>query len=354
MQIDGHYALTYVLSRMVGFEHDKAEIIAYSAQYVDDATNSGIIEFDNGAMFSRISSAHTMEAYDLKYYLDAHENHLVWVPFHFLPGNDKLNAGENPDGSFIKKLICTPYSDVAVKMLDACIKDKDKPHFLHRVGITMHVFADTFAHQGFAGVVHDVNKVKNLVCHNYNMSFFDSLKSKTLSRKFPMGHGAALTCPDMPFLNWSYTNGLGEEIKRDNLDLFTNAAYDIFGQLGRVLSELGQEVKDPIENDMNQIKKNFENFRSDDGEVRLEQWLKSIKDGDFSFGSVDLNYIPKGIGSWKYNAINQDKEYDKKDEIFEFKDDFINSNWRNFHVALKSHRFDIVNNILPPYGIIVS
>ena len=354
MQIDGHHTLTYVLARLVGFEHKDADIISYSAQYVDDATNSGIVKFNNGAMFSRISSAHEMSLYDMKHYMNAHENHLVWVPFHFLPGNDKLDAGKNPEGSFINKLICKPYSDVAVKMLDACMKDIDKPYFLHRVGITMHVFADTFAHQGFAGVVHDVNKVDDLECNNYDMSFFDKGLSKTLSEAFPMGHGAALTCPDMPFLNWQYINGLGEEIKRDNLELFINAAYDLYGQLGRVFEALGRKVNDINEKDFDVIRKNFESFKTDDGEERHQQWLKSIANGDFSFGAVNLEYIPKGLGSWKYEAIGQKASKDREDEEFEYKKEFLNSNWRNFHVALKAHRFDLINNILPQYNITVS
>ena len=130
MQIDGHHTMTYVLARMVGFTHDEADIISYSAQYVDDATNSGVIEFDNGATFSRISSAHTMEVYDMRHYLDAHENNVVWVPFHFLPGNNQKNAGDNVDGSFVNKLVCKPYSPVAVDMLDECMKDVDKSYFL--------------------------------------------------------------------------------------------------------------------------------------------------------------------------------------------------------------------------------
>jgi len=352
MQIDGHHTLTYVLSRMVGFEHDEANIIAHSAQYVDDATNSGNIEFTNGAMFSRISSAHG--TYDMRHHLDAQENHLVWVPFHFLPGNGEKEAGKNPDGSFINKLICKPYSMVAVDMLDACLEDIEKPYGLYRLGITMHVFADTFAHQGFAGVIHDVNKVKDLKCHNYDMGFFDKLKSETLSRRFPMGHGAALTCPDMPFLNWSYTNGLGKKVPRDNLDLFTKAAHDLFGQLGLYLHRLGREVKNPLDSDMLQIKKNFENFRDEDGEERHKKWLDSIKNGEFSFGSVELEYIAKGKGSWKYESIKQDKNTDFKDDMFEFSDNFMNSHWRLFHVALKAHRFDIINDILPKYGICVS
>ena len=120
MQIDGHHTLTYVLSRMAGFKHDEANIVAHSAQYVDDATNSGNLKFTNGAMFSRISSAHG--TYDMKHHLDAHENHLVWVPFHFLPGNGGEVAGENPDGSFINKLVCEPGSHVAYDLLDECMR----------------------------------------------------------------------------------------------------------------------------------------------------------------------------------------------------------------------------------------
>lgn len=355
MQIDGHFALTYVLSRLVGFEHKEAHIIAYSAQYVDDATNSGIVHFDNDAMFSRISSAHTMTLYDAKFYMDAHENHLVWVPFHFLPGNDGKPAGENPDGSFINKLVCKPYSYVADDMLKACLQDINKSYFLHRLGITMHVFADTFAHQDFAGVLHPINKVEDLEYENFDMGIFDPLKSKGLSDNFPMGHGPALTSPDMPFLKWSYTNGLGQRKERDNLELFVGAAYNLFGQLGNAFTEkTGIPTNDIIEKDFEQIKQNFESFRSADGEERLELWLESIANGDFSFGPQELEYIPKGVGSWKHDAIEQDAYEDSGDEVFTYKPEFMESNWRNFHVALKKHRFDVVNDILPQYGITVS
>lgn len=355
MQIDGHFALTYVLSRLVGFEHKEAHIIAYSAQYVDDATNSGIIKFDNNAMFSRISSAHTMTAYDLKHYLSAHENHLVWVPFHFLPGNDGKMSDENVESSFINKLVCKPYSHVASDMLLACLKDIDKPYFYHRLGITMHVFADTFAHQDFAGVLHPINKVEDLKYENFDMSFLDMIKSKTLNDNFPMGHGAALTSPDMPFLKWSYTNGLGQRKQRDNLALFVNAAYDLFGQLGNSFyQKTDVSANDPLDADFEQIKYNFENFRSANGEERLELWLESIAKGDFSFGPQKLEYIPKGIGSWKFEAIYQDAAKDNGDEVFTYSPDFMHSNWRNFHVALKKHRFDVVNDILPNYGICIS
>jgi len=61
MQIDFNHGITYCVARLAGFEHEQASIIAYCSQYVDDATNCGLIKFDNGVIFSRISSAHKME-----------------------------------------------------------------------------------------------------------------------------------------------------------------------------------------------------------------------------------------------------------------------------------------------------
>ena len=84
MQIDFHHSVTYVLSRIAGFLHSEASIIAYCAQYVDDATNSGIIHFDNGWSFDRICSAHKL--LDYRNFQEL-ANHHVWIPFHFLPGN---------------------------------------------------------------------------------------------------------------------------------------------------------------------------------------------------------------------------------------------------------------------------
>lgn len=50
-------------ARLAGFKHLEASIVAHSTQYVDDSTQAGLIRFDNGAMFDRISSAHKMLDY---------------------------------------------------------------------------------------------------------------------------------------------------------------------------------------------------------------------------------------------------------------------------------------------------
>jgi hypothetical protein len=357
MQIDGHHTLTYVVARLAGLGHKDADIVAYSAQYVDEATNKGVIKFDNGAMYHRTASAHKMLDYRNS---DELSNHRVWVPFHFLPGNGGLPAGENPDGKFIEKLICKPDSYTARDMLRAMMDDKDKDYSLHRLGITLHVYADTFAHQGFSGVNHKINEVSELSCGNAenDKSFFESMKNFFVSSMFPLGHGASLSHPDKPFLTWSYIDGNGQRVERNNHKIFCDAADAMCRAIQCYIANddsMSLELQPGLtEEDKVLIGKLLADFISEKGDERHSAWLDAISSGIFSFGPVILEFKPKGEGSWKYQAINQEKKEDKDDDIFPFYPDFLHSNWKLFHDALQAHRFSILHDVLPKYGICVA
>ncbi len=354
MQIDGHHALTYIAARLAGFTAPDANIIAYSAQYVDDATNSGQIKFSNGAMYSRISSAHKMLDYRNSNEL---ANHRVWIPFHFLPGNGGLAAGSNPTGSFINKLICTPDSHVARDMLDLSIKDKTKPYGLHRLGISMHVYADTFAHQGFAGVNNDINEVDDLESDDPSLDqgFFDKISNFLVSNAFPLGHGAALSHPDRPYISWTYTNGSGNKVTRNNQEIF----FDATDNMCRIMQcYVANSTSADIANvsgippaDAQTIKRLINSIREDKGEERHAMWLAAIENGEFSFGAETLSYKAKGEGSWKHSSIGQLEASDSDDDEFEYSNDFLSSDWKLFHDALQAYRFDILHDVLPNYGI---
>lgn len=354
MQIDGHHAMTYVAARLAGFNARKAAIVAYSAQYVDDATNSGEIHFDNGAMYSRISSAHKALDYRNS---DELANHKVWVPFHFLPGNGGKPAGDNPQGSFIRKLVCKPNSYVAQDMLRACAGDHSKPYALHRLGISMHVYADTWAHQGFAGVIHKINEVKNIRSDNSkrDKSFLDRIASFFVSESFPLGHGAALSYPDRPWVEWEYKNGLGEKVKRSNSEIFMDAvdkmcrAMQCFIQKDLTMDLDAMPGLPP--KDAKKILSLMKTVKAESGHERHKRWLDEIKKGSFSFGADNVNYIAKGKGSWKHKSIGQLAFTDTGREEFPFKPSFLTSNWKLFHDALQAHRFDILHDILPKYGV---
>lgn len=365
MQIDFHHTVTYVVSRLAGLTHTEAEVVAYSAQYVDDATNSGSIYFDNDAMYYRLSSAHKLLDYRN---FDELSNHHVWIPFHFLPGNDGLPAGSNPDGSFIRKLVCKPNSYVARDMIDICTEDKDKPYGLHRLGIGLHTLVDTWAHRGFCGVNHKVNRVKDLDIKReddgsyksrlkeYFEDLYDDTSSQLVSAVLPLGHGGALSYPDLPYLKWEYTNGLGERIVRDNPSDYMEAVQAMYrAVLAYKTCTPYSEVEGTIpEGDYKVILDMFISLTSTDGEGRHSRWLEEIAKGSFSFGPSNLEYIAKGIGSWKYIALGTTKEIDLPYEEFPYTEGFLVSDWKYFHDALQKHRLGIVQDILPKYGICVA
>ena len=361
MQIDFHHSATYTVARLSGFAHRDAETIAYCSQYVDDATNFGTIRFDNGAMYSRISSAHKILDYRNFQKL---ANHFVWMPFHFLPGNGGISQGENPKGSFVEKIICRPNSYVAQDMIRLCIGDRHSLYGLHRLGITMHVYADSWAHQGFAGIIHNVNNIRSLDDNDQaDAGFLGKLKDffgdivdetagKFVSNALPLGHGAALSYPDRSYLKWNYEDSHGNIVRRNNPKDFSEAANEMCKamQRYRVGNSEANVTGLPV-NDRNKIANLLNSITDEDGHKRHRKWLRAIRNGYFSFPPVKLEYKAKGTGSWKHQALGTRRFKDKKSDIFPYDPSFLSSDWKLFHDAAQAHRLTVIRDILPLYGI---
>ncbi|HAS6029445.1 hypothetical protein DC365_20670 [Vibrio vulnificus] len=356
MQIDGHHTLTYVVARFAGISHHNAEIVAYSAQYVDEATNDKPIFFDNGAMFDRIVSAHKMLDYRNTQEL---ANHLVWIPFHFLPGNQGLPWDITPDGSFIHRLVCKPDSYVARDMLHMVATHWDKPFAAHLMGIAMHVYADTFAHQGFAGVIHDYNIVNELDSSSTSTleGIKDRLMSQGISSASPLGHGAALSFPDRPYASWSYINGEGLPVKRNNTAIYLDAA----NAMCKVLqcwnsgdTQINVDEQPGLTSEQYSIiEQTFLELDDDDGHARHAKWIKKLQQGSFGFEPVNLSFDKDGSNSWKVIARGHGSIEDDK-VVYHYTDDFLHSDWKKFHDALKTYRLELIRDILPRYGICVA
>nr|VFK37646.1 MAG: hypothetical protein BECKSD772F_GA0070984_101727 [Candidatus Kentron sp. SD]VFK41309.1 MAG: hypothetical protein BECKSD772E_GA0070983_101122 [Candidatus Kentron sp. SD] len=351
MQIDFHHTATYVIARAAGFDHPKAEIIAYAAQYIDDATSSGTVYFDNQAVYNRISSAHEM--------LDARNsrqlaNHQVWLAFHFLPGNGDKKAGNNPDGSFINKIICRPNSPIAQEMVRDTIVQQDRPYGLHRLGVAMHVYADTWAHQGFAGVLHKVNEVEDAK-DTGSSGVFDNPMGKWWRDMLddaipPLGHGRANVFPDMPFLQWKYKNGKGQKIKRDNTADFLEAAEHMCMAMQRyIVGNPDADVDGLDEDTRDKLRKLFVKLKKKDADKRHAKWMKKIRNGFFHFEDCDklADYRPRGDKSWKAQALGISDDL----PVHRYKPEFLTSNWKLFHDAIQAHRFHVIHDTLPKYGI---
>ncbi|EFK11981.1 conserved hypothetical protein [delta proteobacterium NaphS2] len=361
MQIDFHHTATYVIARYAGFSHREADIIAYCSQYVDDATNTGTIVFDNRAMYERVASAHRMLDYSNFVEL---ANHQVWIPFHFLPGNGGLPAGENPGEKFINKIVCKPNSYVAQQMVADCIREQETPYGLYRLGITMHVYADTWAHQGFAGVQHEINSITALDDNDNEDTAFlgrlrssfgdwvESVASSFVGDALPLGHGAALSHPDKPYLSWSYRDNSGKIVRRNNTDIFTEAADYMCRAMQRYRVRNPDAGVDGLKDQQKQkLRQMFASTLDESGDVRHEKWIKAIAAGYFGFPDQPIRYRSKGAGSWKYLAIGTRRKKDKKSDRFVYDPSFMASDWKLFHDALQVHRLTVIRDILPRYGI---
>ena len=83
--------------------------------------------------------------------IDAEDQRKVWVPFHFIPGNE--------GDEYTERLVCRKNSDIAQEMVDHHVDLPDKRFYLPLIGITAHVYADTFSHYGFSGVSSRKNRI---------------------------------------------------------------------------------------------------------------------------------------------------------------------------------------------------
>lgn len=159
MEKNFHYHVTYTAAVLAGFSTDDALVIARAAQYVDDCNGktiqgSATIAWAN--MLDTISCGN-QEILDL---LD------IWPVFHFLPGDfsdvsedvdPQLLADSRPHISLAPTLICRPESEMTKAIVHGAkscyqMESEDRTKRLQRIGIVMHVLADTYAHQNFAGI----------------------------------------------------------------------------------------------------------------------------------------------------------------------------------------------------------
>lgn len=361
MQIDFHHAVTYIACRLGGLDRTQAATVAHAAQYVDDATNDGPIDFSDGERYVRVTSAHkTLDTANA----DRADNRLVWVPFHFLPGNKPTNA-VNPWEAFIRRMACQPDSEPARQMIDDCIVRQDLPFALHRFGIALHTYADTWAHQQFVGIICDFNKIAHVAIEAdpayASDPIFDQLTDGTMQLKafiaghLPVGHAGAVTYPDMPFLKWSFTRENEEIVPRDNPSDFLQATRALFNAVRRYVARNKNlsDVDLPAA-DAQLIEHMLRSTLAIDGEDRHTAWLMAIRNGKFSFGSEEVSYIEQGEQSWKMIALGADPDEESGDEVFERRPDFLESDWKHFHDAVQYQRLYILHDLLPMFGLSAS
>lgn len=352
MQYDMHYYGTYAMAAAAGIPKQDAEVIATAAQFVDD---QGVTEWmlchSNEGILGVATAHHPLEAGVRTLFGEAEGNdtRAVWVPFHFLPG------AEGDD--FEERMLCRKDGKVARRMLDYYLSDSvirdHRAHALHLMGIVAHVYADTFSHYGFSGISSDRNLVvaeSMEIGGEHSQNILDHLqkqKDAFLSRfaSAPkLGHGAALTNPDRPYLKWSFTYATGEKSARDNPETFTQACkalYERFAQFAALYYE-GQtrpladwDKLAPVVSDIIALEAA--------ADERARGWTDAMSQG-----------LLAGVPACA--------EYDSQkwlDEIEAFRSGdnsqaFIQSHPYKFFVAADYHRNYVLKRLLPSFELLVA
>lgn len=234
MQADFHYYATYCAAFLAGYSHEESLTVCYSAQFVDWCTRTYL-----SRLKAPLSAATTQLQLEL---MDAdtdpiglHDITRIWSSFHFLPRDlyaERRKCSKRYRNKY--RLICGPNGDLAARTVELA-----KGRSLQAAGVAMHVIADTWAHQYFAGT-------PTLVINNTNQHFYEILPEGDRKIRFRhsastpddiehciytcslfqssensimnLGHGRAGHLPDYSFMRYRYLPAWGdyEEIIKDN------------------------------------------------------------------------------------------------------------------------------------------
>lgn len=296
MEKDFHYYLVYALAKTTGYQ--SPDIIAYASQFVDD-NNEGQFSIDG----EETSFPDKIEADEGYYYpimtqslspksLDIYVQKYVYVPFHFLPGDDNVVIKNKKN-----KLSATPNSKNAQALINHALQSNNP----YQIGIALHTFADTWSHQNFTGLREDWNAVYPWY------EFFKSIVPN-------IGHAEAGHSPDIISDSWTDHR---LETKIDNQERALDATKTIY-TLMRDRSQSGPRWDD-VKNSYDAI------IRTSNYDDRI----KAISDflNDNGHGQIPDYSKDKWIG----DAL------DKSGDDVVMKRDFTNTDWYKFHQAAKTN-----------------
>jgi hypothetical protein len=345
MEKDFHFYTIYVLCRANGMPPGVAKVVAYASQHTDDANDGHVLEFRNGGRFEQVLTAHkflepgslsTATQYD------------IYLTFHFIPGN--LGA------RFQEKLVCRRDSEIAKRMVAEPTRLQGKPYQLHRLGIALHTYADSWLHSDFSGVVTELNDIEDIqVMTERGWEKPANLARQALSHVIGHpGHWEADPYPDEPFREWRFVQKSSrEEIHRKNWELCRDAAKAAYQAISAFL-EHNPSFKTAQAVLWEHLVGPFTELYKTAGSLdeRCRRWMDMIKLPQLGFGceAGDKNIVYDDR-EWLRAAVDVERD-DKGNDGYERREDFHRSHWKCFHDAAASHRFFVLKELLAQEGII--
>jgi len=351
MQYDMHYYATYAMAAAAGIPPADAEVIATSAQFVDDQNvTAWVLAKSEEGILGVATAHHPLEAGARTFFGNAESNDTrpVWVPFHFLPGAE--------GDTFPKKMVCQKNGKVVNELLDYYLSTDTmrahKEHALQLMGIAAHVYADTFSHYGFSGLSDEINQIEPDSMeidegHSFGiLEHIEKQKDAFVSRftqAAKLGHGAVLTNPDRPYLNWSFRYKDGTPSQRSNPVTFLEACEALHKRFKQFADMYYDGVKPLALWDALKVSVKEVISREGTADERALFWVNAMKEGRLGNIKVCRRYDAQ---DW----LNQVEEFRRSEKA----ERFASSNPYRFFVAADYHRNYVLKRLLPKHGLMVA
>lgn len=335
MNEDFHYFAIAALARAAGFADGDALTVAYASQYVDEATESEPLRV-GAAIFEPVRSAYLGPLAT-----DWSVQKRIYIPFHFIPPRPFAGG----PGEFLT-VADSPFARMLVKAAGA---ERQPLLRLCRLGIALHTYADSWAHQGFSGRAHRENDIEDI--HQWTGRRWRHLGLGNVALDFlpDIGHAEAGALPDLSWVRWRYRrSGEDAEVERDNPRLFLQAARAIYVRLARASRAAAgdrlpwMEIRSPIAALLADPE--------DDVAVRCARWAEAFA-GLFDGGIPTFDRY-----AWREDALaparRRDVEWDdfKPDDFrhlrFPRRPGFLASRWVAYHRAALLHRHFVLERLL--------
>jgi len=327
MNLEFHYYIIYFLCKEAGFSETESQIISYSSQYVDNNLISRKIKVDD-------TYYKTIPTQNYGWWDDYFPKN-VYLPFHFFPGDPDHGQAQRKDRKK-NNLSCTPGSGRVRQLLTAGLTTRN----LYRVGIALHTYADSWAHQNFSGVDEEWN-----VCDKG--SLIPSI-----------GHAQVLTKPDGLTGQWEDARLTAGNTKVINADRFFSAARMIYKFL-RTYNKLGFDDHDIIIEKLkwttgidnylqSSTNDRIYSYIIDENLLKYDkyEWYKeAVYDNEIDSGDAD-GFVGYDKFLWLKDAILHRTQFAQK-PVYKARDGFFDTHYYKWNEAAKAHLADakkIINN----------
>ena len=253
----------------------------------------------------------------------------IYPVFHFIPGDPKAETAWRKDGQ-MHWLNTTPNSKNAHLILSTAFKTGN----LYRMGIALHGYADTWAHQNFTGYYNEFNSM-----------------TKPLSPAVPdIGHAEAGHNPDWPALVWKDKRLIQSRV--DNRARFLQAASRMLDHIARYIDPLMPEKE--LQNRKTQLTTDLDRCigaRDPSNQLEKERVARYEEMAQTEpYGRTAIR--PYDPDQWMDEAVNEDvrglrdrsdffvNRWDPLTDIYTWKDSlhYTGTHWYLFQEAVKQHQ----------------